>query len=146
MATTLFATTYARLTGIVLLLTGIVGIASLQSGFIGLIAPDFLLWDQAHNALHIVLGLIALYVGFAPRPALSPILYGKAFGVIYVLLAGIGFASPTVLGVGTTMGLHLETGENLLHLLVGAVGLLAGFYVIEGDVPTTPAAPAAGTA
>jgi hypothetical protein len=145
MATTLFATTYARITGVLLVLTGIVGIASLQSGYIGLVARDFLLWDQTHNALHIALGIIALVAGFAPR-VLSPLLYSKVFGVVYVVLAGIGFGSADVLGLGTSLGLHLETGENLLHLLLGAVGLLAGFYVIEGEVPTQTGATVAETA
>lgn len=133
MATTLFATTYARLTGAVLLLTGIAGIASLAGGYIGVLSLDFLAWDTTHNVLHVVLGAIALYVGFAATPYLDAITYGKVFGVIYTFLALAGFASANVLGLGPILGLHLELGENLIHLLVGAAGLVAGFYVVDGD-------------
>lgn len=136
MATTLFATTYARLTGAVLLLTGLVGIAALATGYIGFLSLDFLAWDTTHNVLHVALGLLALYVGFAPRPALGPLTYGKAFGVLYTLLALIGFIAPTSL---VSLGLTFETGENLIHLVVGVLGLVAGFYVVEGETPTTQA-------
>jgi hypothetical protein len=133
MATTLFATTYARLTGAVLLLTGIVGIASLAVGYIGFLAIDFLAWDTTHNVLHVVLGAIALYVGFSPRPYLDPLTYGKVFGAIYTLLAVGGFLAPSLFGLGPALGLGLELGENLIHLLVGILGLVAGFYVVEPE-------------
>lgn len=139
MATTLFATTYVRLTGAVLLLTGLAGVAALATGYIGFLSLDFLAWDQAHNVLHIVLGLIALYVGFAPRPVLDALTYCKVFGVVYTLLALAGFASLTLFGLGPALGLGIELGENLIHLLVGVLGLVAGFYVVEGEA----AAPAA---
>ncbi|HEV8361469.1 MAG TPA: DUF4383 domain-containing protein [Candidatus Thermoplasmatota archaeon] len=134
MSTTRFATSYARTSGILVLLLGIVGIVSLATGYIGLIARDFLLWDQTHNVLHVVLGLVGVYVGFARNPALSPILYGKVFGVVYVLLALIGFVSATALA---SLSVGLELGENLVHLLLGVLGLLAGFYVVEGVRETT---------
>lgn len=129
MATTLFATTYARLTGVLLLLTGVFGIASLAAGYIGVISLDFLAWDQPHNVIHLALGGLALYVGFAPKPYLDPITYGKVFGVVYIGLAAAGTAFPALLA---PIGMHIELGEDLIHLLVGALGLVAGFYVVEG--------------
>lgn len=137
MTTTLFATTYARVTGAVLLLTGLVGIVSLATGYIGFLALDFLAWDTTHNVLHVLLGAIALYVGFAPKAVVDPLTYGKAFGIVYTLLAVLGFIAPASLGF---LGLGLETGENLIHLLVGVLGLVAGFYVVEAEgTPGTPA-------
>lgn len=135
MATTLFATTYARLTGAVLLLTGLAGIAALASGYIGFLALNFLAWDTTHNVLHVLLGAIGLYVGFAPRPVLDPLLYGKVFGAVYTLLALVGFVAPTGLAF---LGVGLELGENLIHLLVGVLGLVAGFYVVEGEESPAP--------
>lgn len=134
MATTLFATMYARGTGALLALAGLAGIASLAAGYVGFLSLDFLAWDTTHNVVHLALGAAALYVGFAPRPLADPLQYGKAAGALYTALAVAGFASPTVFGLGAALGgLHLETGENLLHLLVGVLGLVAGFYVIEGE-------------
>jgi hypothetical protein len=131
LATTLFATTYARVSGALLILVGVQGILALALGYIGFLSLDFLAWDQTHNVLHIVLGAVALYVGFSAKPAIDPILYGKAFGALYVVLAVLGFASPTLFGLGAAMGLHLELAENLLHLVLGGLGLVAGFYVLD---------------
>jgi hypothetical protein len=126
MAATRLATHYARATGMLLVLLGFAGYGARSSGYIGLFTPDFLLWDPAHDTVHILLGLLSLYVGLARRPLVSPRTFGKAFGALYAAAAGVGFVSPDALA---PFGLHLETGENLLHLLLGATGLLAGFYV-----------------
>jgi hypothetical protein len=141
MATTLFATTYARWFGALTFLVGLLGIGALATGYIGFLSLDFLAWDTPHNALHLALGAVGLYVGFAPRPRLDALTYGKVFGVLYVLLGVLGLASGTLFGLGPALGLHVELGENLLHLLLGALGVLAGFYVVHREEPA-PAAQA----
>lgn len=137
MTTTKFATLYAKLTGLALLLIGIIGIVSLAIGVVGVLSPDLLLYDHTHNALHIVLGAVALvagYAGYVDQEYLDPIQYGKLFGVVYLGLGAFGFATAGELfGIADAIGLHLELGENLIHVLIGAGGIVAGFYVVEPD-------------
>jgi len=129
--TTRFATFYAQLCGVLLLLTGLFAVSGLLAGYIGFLSATFFLWDYPLGIAQIVLGVFALYVGFAAKPSTSPITLGKAYGIVLTLLAIVGFASATALSfVGTT----LESFENVLHLFLGVLGLAAGFYVLE----TTP--------
>lgn len=90
---------------------------------------SFLGFDWTHNIVHVLLAGIALYVGFM-APANITTLYAKVFGIVYALLGVVGFfAADLVL-------LHLELGENLVHLVVGGWGIACGFFGTTS--PTTP--------
>lgn len=131
------ATLYARITGIALLAIAILGMVFSAmgdgSGRYGLFCENattcegaasnnsFLAFDWTHNIVHVVLAGIALYVGFAATGNIAT-LYAKVFGIVYAGLGVTGFFA-TDLGI-----LHLELGENLVHLLVGAWGIVAGFF------------------
>jgi len=122
-------TMYARVTGIVLALVALLGIA--MSAFNnGAFVEGFLVFDWTHDILHVVLAGAALLAGFAAGGSYSRI-YARVFGVVYTGLGIAGLVGWT--GFGTTM-LHLELGENLVHLLVGVWGLAAGFL---GSTTTT---------
>ena len=70
------------------------------------------------NALHILSGALGLLVaGFAARA------YSLWVGALYVALAAWGFAvgdGDTILGL-----LPVDAGDNVLHLVLGALGLAA---------------------
>jgi FtsH-binding integral membrane protein len=116
--------TYAIVTGFALAATALLGIVmSIATG--GDFVKGFLEFDWTHNVLHVVLAAAALAAGFLASGDYAK-MYAKVFGIVYVGLAVVGFvAGPDVLGF---LGVHLEIGENLVHLLIGAWGILTGFF------------------
>jgi hypothetical protein len=129
------ARTYSITTGFALAAVAGLGIVmSLLTG--GDFLRGFLEFDWTHNVLHVVLAAAALFFGFAAGGAWAKT-YAKIFGPVYAGLAVLGFvAGANVLGV---LGLHLELGENLVHLLIGAWGILTGYFGTT-DVATAPRA------
>lgn len=123
--------TYAIVTGVALAATAVLGIVMELANGGGFIA-GFLEFDWTHDILHVVLAGAALAAGTAAGGAYAR-LYARAFGVVYTLLAILGFVNGGVLGI---LGVHLELGENLVHALVGVWGLVAGFV---GTTATEPA-------
>lgn len=110
------------------LMAQVTGVAVLLVALLGLFMDDlfgagFIEFDTTHTVLHFVLAAIALAVGFAPFAQGYAVMYAKVFGAVYLLLGVVGFFWPAD-GVA---GLGLELGENLIHLVIGAWGLLAGF-------------------
>jgi hypothetical protein len=114
---------YCRVTGIALAATALLGIV-LELTTNGAFLNNFLAFDWPHDILHVVLALGALGAGFAAGGAYSR-MYARIFGIVYTGLAVAGFVSA---GVVSFVGIHLELGENLIHLVIGAWGILAGFF------------------
>ncbi len=109
---------YTKATGIFLAIIGLTGFI-LPSKFLG-----FLTLETNHNILHLLLGAIALYVGFAGAPKNQVLMYSKAFGIGYLLLGLAGFAySGTLSFIGVSLGI----GENITHVLLGLWGIASGF-------------------
>ncbi|MBI2077198.1 MAG: DUF4383 domain-containing protein [Euryarchaeota archaeon] len=142
---------YAKITGIAIAAVALLGIVlSLMgtSGNYGLFCDgavtcttetgaqgSFLGFDWTHNIVHVVLAAVALYVGFMATGNLVP-LYAKVFGIVYAALGVFGFIVAD-LGI-----LHLELGENLVHLVIGVWGVCAGFlYTTTTGTPTMAATP-----
>ena len=110
------ASKLAKWFGIILLVIGVLGFVpgiTSDGSLLGIFEVDAL-----HNVIHLVSGLLALV--FA---ASAPKTFFKVFGVVYLLLALVGFVQgDTVLGlVGVNMA------DNVLHLVLGVVALLVGF-------------------
>lgn len=116
---------YWKISGPVLLAVAVLGFLLNAIGLGGLLG-GFLSFDWAHNAVHLALALLALYLGYAAAPALARTM-ALAVGGVYVVLALVGFLSADAFGIGSLLGLHLEVGENLIHAALGAWGLYAGF-------------------
>ena len=96
---------YVRALGLALVLQGVGGaVLKLLGG-----RSD----DLAHNALHLVSGLLALV---APPQA-----FALAFGVFYLALGGVGWVWSNPFGV-----LPLGPGDHLFHLAVGGLTLAVG--------------------
>jgi Domain of unknown function (DUF4383) len=112
---------YASLVGATLVLTGIVGFFYSSSfgspGEVDEVFGVFAVNGWA-NVLHILTGVLGLFVaGYASR------WYSLWLGALYVVLAFWGFA----LGPGEAIlgFLPVDTGVNLLHLALGALGVAA---------------------
>lgn len=114
------AKTVCKVLGVVFLLVGLVGFA--KADLLGAhLTP-------AHNAVHIVSGVIALYFGFAG--ALSGAkAFSLVFGVVYLALGILGMALGTGADRMWMAGpLHLGQADHGIHLLLGVVFLAGGLF------------------
>lgn len=112
---------YWRLSAFALTAVALLGIVLNAMGQGDLLGADFLAFDWGHNILHVVLAGAAFLFGFGNLPTRLVRTFAIVFGVVY---AGLGVVGFFVNEVGP---IHLELGENLVHLLLGAWGLVAGF-------------------
>ena len=108
------AKTVAKLLGVILLLVGILGFTHVLDSLGAHLSP-------AHNLVHIISGVIALYFG------LSGSLSGAKgfctiFGLVYLLLGIVGLAKGD-LTIGPLM---LGKVDHGIHLIVGALFLAGG--------------------
>lgn len=89
-----------------------------------LVGPEgFFLTDTLHNLVHLATGIAFL----ALAKTSMNVLFLKAFGVVYILVAALGF----MLGGGAEefhlLGLiHMNAIDNWLHLVLGVVILGLG--------------------
>ena len=131
------AKTICKLLGVVFLLVGIAGF----------VAPNLLgtHLSMAHNLVHILSGILALYFGFAG--SLSGARgFALAFGAVYLLLGIVGFimGSP---GASTIANMTMEdtrlwkvlpgtlelgTADHAVHILLGIV-FLVGALMTKAD-------------
>jgi Domain of unknown function (DUF4383) len=126
--------TLCRVLGVVFVLAGVAGFA--DPNLLGLhLTP-------AHNIIHILSGLVTLYVGFAGSTDAVRGL-GLAFGSAYALLGLLGFVAPDLVGGLLGHSLPLDATalapDNLLHVLLGAAFLFVGLAVpsTRGASPIT---------
>ena len=114
--------TAAILYGIVFLLIGILG-------FVPDVTPDGMLLgifhvNLAHNLVHLLSGSAALLCGMASTRASR--LYFRIFGVIYGIVAVLGFVERD----GHILGLLANNvADAWLHVGIAASSLLLGFAV-----------------
>lgn len=119
---------YCQVTGVVLLVLGVLG-------FVWQGIPGFLsINERAEIGLHLVLGAIATYVGFSGgNYGRMAVTYAKVFGIVYLVLGLLGFVVPDL-----PLGIHLDLGCNLAHLVLGIWGVWAGYFATRAG--TSPAA------
>jgi hypothetical protein len=131
---------YAGVAAATLVVAGIIGFFySSDFGSPGNVGAVFGILDVNgwHNVVHIltgVLGLLAFSAGaYAARQ------YALAFGAVYVVFAAWGFiagSGDSILGI-----IPVNTADNVLHLLIGVGGLVAGLATAEART-AAPAGPA----
>jgi hypothetical protein len=115
----------ALIFGWVFLLVGIMGfIPALRTGVGG--SDGYLLGifavDSLHNWVHTLTGAAALAVGYRSEAASQ--LYFKIFGIVYALVALLGF----VYGNSPLLGIMAHNMiDAVFHLLIAAVALYLGF-------------------
>jgi hypothetical protein len=131
------AQVYALVVGATLVVAGILGFfynASFGSGedtardaVLGIL--DVNGW---HNLLHIATGVVGLaLVGSYPASR------GYAFGLgaIYLVATLLGFAAGN--GGEIASLIPVNTGDNVLHMLIGFAGVAAGFATPASQAPST---------
>ena len=109
---------YAQVTGVTLIILGLVGI----------ITGDVLLSlnsELVEDIVHLLAGAVALYAGFGTRSAGPAIQYARIFGAVYLLLGILGFVIPRLFGLLPDVGYRIQ--DNIVHLVLGAIGLFIGF-------------------
>ena len=108
---------YAKVVGLVVLLTGI----------IGLFAGDQLLGvfniELAEDIIHLGSGALLAYAGFALADIGAVRKIVGAVGVVYLIVGILGFVIPKLLGLLPEVG--LSVADNLLHLVLGLLGIVA---------------------
>lgn len=104
-------------------LTWILGIVLLLVGIAGYVTGDMLLWfqvDPIHNAVHVLSGIVG--IGAAMSGTSYSRLYLIIFGIVYALVAVIGFATGDIFGL-----FGVNDADNYLHAAIALVSLGAGF-------------------
>ena len=138
------AKTYALISGLALGATALLGIVMefVNKGSLGIDA--LLKFDWTHDVLHVVLAIAALAAATVSSGSYARV-YARIFGAVYLLLGVFGWFSFTNSAL-KPLGLHLETLENVIHLVIGAWGLAAGFLddgTTTGTTTRTTTAPRA---
>lgn len=134
------AKTICKLLGVVFLIVGLTGFV--MPGFLGTHL------SLVHNLVHIVSGIIALYLGFAGSLS-GARMFCLVFGLVYLLLGICGFvlgapAAPTMAGMAempsdpnmwAVLPGQLELGrmDHIVHLLLGIVFLAGGLLTKTGS-------------
>lgn len=120
------AKTITIIFGIVFLLIGILG-------FIPSVTPDGMLLrvfhvNLAHNIIHLVTGIIALYCGFTSFCASK--IFLKVFGIIYGIVAILGFVygDQDILKVVAN-----NAADTWLHLAIALIALYFGFVCCSDE-------------
>ena len=115
------AKTVCKILGVVLLLVGLLGFTHLLDALGAHLSP-------AHNVIHIVSGILALYFGFAG--SLSGARgFCLVFGLVYLVLGLIGMVRGVPPDREWQIGpLLLGTVDHGIHLLLGAVFLAGGLF------------------
>lgn len=121
------ATLYWRVSGVALAATAVLGILLNAVGQADVLGAGFLAFDWTHNIVHVLLAVVALGIGFSTVEASLSKNLAKVVGIVYLGLGVVGFLPGIVDALDSMLGLHLELGENLVHLVIGAWGVYAGF-------------------
>lgn len=112
--------TYWRVSAVALSGVALLGVVLNLLGQGELLAP-FLAFDWTHNVLHIVLAGTAFLFGFGPVSHGLARSAAAVFGFVYLGLGVFGFF------IADLAVMHLEIGENLVHILLGAWALVTAF-------------------
>lgn len=119
------AKTVCKILGVVFLLVGVIGFASPR-----LLGAHLF---PAHNVVHIVSGILALYFGFAGTLSAAKI-FSLVFGVVYLALGilgmGLGTAPDRMWMVGP---LELGQADHGIHILLGVIFLAGGLFTKRVD-------------
>jgi hypothetical protein len=118
---------WATLSGIVLAAAGVLGF--LNTSIAGTADSALLRVDTIHNVVHIVTGLIALYIAFG--------LKGEAqvngligFGALYAVIFLAVLLSPTLFGI---FSVAANPAIHVIHAAVAVVSLAIGYMARGGS-------------
>ena len=114
--------TFAKLFGWIFIIVGVLGFIS--NPIVG--AMGYFHANIAHNIVHIVLGLVLLMMSKSEEQAA---LWLKIVGVVYLLVAILGFVMPMdAMGTTNLLGfISINGADNWLHVVLGIVIFFCGF-------------------
>ncbi|MEA2547639.1 MAG: hypothetical protein QOI00_2269 [Chloroflexota bacterium] len=121
MSNTNTAMGWATLAGIVLIAAGVLGF--LNTSIAGTDANALLRVDSVHNIVHVVTGLIALYIAFGLKGQ-QQVNAVIGFGILYVIIFVAVLASPTLFGI---FSVAANGPIHLIHAVVAVVSLAVGY-------------------
>ena len=110
---------YAQVLGVVLILTGILGLVLGERLLLGILNIDIL-----EDIVHILTGGLLAYVGFGRTSLALARNLVLALGIIYLVVGLLGFVVPTLFGLlpdGYTVF------DNLLHLALGLLSIAVAY-------------------
>ncbi|MBV9576739.1 MAG: DUF4383 domain-containing protein [Gammaproteobacteria bacterium] len=81
--------------------------------------------NTMHNVIHAVSGVVAIVSALNMRYAK---LYFKIFGILYGIVAIVGFALK---GDLSFMMMHMNMADNVLHAIIAVVALYLGFFAAK---------------
>lgn len=121
----------------------VLGVVFLIVGLLGFVSPNLLGMhlSGAHNIIHLISAALALYFGFAASPSAART-FSLIFGAIYLLLGVLGFVTPRpVIALlqahETPGGVYSLAADNIIHMLLGAIFMIAGFARAAHTTPIT---------
>jgi len=127
-------TTIAKVWGWIFLIIGILG-------FVPAVTPDAHLLgifhvNGAHNFVHLLTGIVALICGYQSVHASK--LYFLIFGIVYALVALLGFAAGNNPVLGTIAN---NMADNWLHVGIAVVSIALGLMPEATRAPTRTSMP-----
>lgn len=110
---------WGMLLGVILVIIGVLGLLGGIGGIFG--QNGIFVTNTGHDLVHLITGLILIIVAAKSESSIAMIL--KIFGVIYILVALLGFVTNSpLLGF-----IAVNSAGNILHLIIGIITLWAGF-------------------
>jgi hypothetical protein len=115
------AKTWSALVGIVLIAAGLLGF--LNTSVVGSAEDALVRTDNIHNVVHLLTGLIALFIAFGLRgEQQANAVIG--FGILYTIMFVAVLVSPTLFGI---FSVPSNAAVHLIHVAVAVVSLAVGF-------------------
>lgn len=111
--------TMAKVWGFIFLMVGVIGFFG--NPIVG--HESFFHTNALHNGVHLVLGLLLIT---AARTDEKAVLWLRIVGVIYLVVAALGFFMIPGMGIGDVFGIEMSGSDNWLHLALGVLLLLLG--------------------
>jgi hypothetical protein len=112
---------WATLAGVVLIAAGLLGF--LNTSIAGDSPGAILQVDSIHNIVHLLTGLVALYIAFGLRGE-QQVNAMIGFGILYVIIFVAVLASPTLFGI---FKVGANTPIHVIHAAVAVVSLAVGY-------------------
>ena len=121
------AKTVATIMGIIFIVAGLVGFVWRD--------PFGAHFSAAHNVIHLVSGIVSLYLGLKGSLSAAKT-FGLIFGIVYLLLGVVGFllGNPDKMRELTLIDNRLVFGttDHIVHVLFGAIYLI-GALLTKGS-------------
>lgn len=127
MSNTNTATGWSALAGIVLVAAGLLGF--LNTSIAGTADNALLRVDTVHNVVHLVTGLVALYIAFGLKGE-QQVNAVIGFGILYVIIFAAVLLSPTLFGI---FSVAANAPIHVIHAAVAVVSLAVGYLARSGS-------------